>query len=206
MTVEAMAGAVLTGGRSRRMGGARKALLPLAGQPMIQYVIDRLAPQVARLMLSVDEPDPEFEPFGLRQVPDPLPGSRGPLGGLLATLRQAGPAWQWLLLAPCDAPFLPPDLGEKLLAHALASNRDAAVIEINGEVQPTFSIWHQRLLPPLEQGVLEEQLAGFKQFFDRFEPARLVWPATEPNPFFNINDPEALDQAAQMMGHITGNQ
>ena len=48
------AGAILAGGRSRRMGGGLKALEPVGGRPMLAHVIDRLAPKVAALWLSIE--------------------------------------------------------------------------------------------------------------------------------------------------------
>ena len=40
-------GLVLDGGRARRMGGADKGLMTLAGRPMIAHAVERLRPQVA---------------------------------------------------------------------------------------------------------------------------------------------------------------
>jgi len=196
------AGVVLTGGRSRRMGGAVKALAPLAGKPMIQHVIDRVRPQVSELMLSVEEPARAFEFLKLEQVPDRVPGSRGPLGGLFSALDRMDSRYDWLLLAPCDAPFVPTDLLEKLLRQALESKKPGAVVSIATEIQPTFSIWHRSLLPDLERAVLEQEMAGFKQFLDVVKLAVFEWPLTDISSFFNINDQEALDRADRLMDPV----
>jgi molybdopterin-guanine dinucleotide biosynthesis protein A len=173
------------------MGGVVKALLPLAGKPLLRHVVDRVNPQVDRLMLSVGQTSEAFEAFGLHQVVDPQPDG-GPLGGLLSALQVIGPGHDWLLLVPCDAPFVPPDLAARLLACALASARPGAVVCYESEIQPTFSIWNRNLLPRLELAVLEQGMAGFKQFLSVIELAELEWPRSEPSPFFNINDQDAL--------------
>jgi len=193
------AGVVLAGGRSRRMGGVVKALLPLAGKPMIQHVIDRVRPQVSELMLSVEEPARALEFLKLEQVPDRVPGSRGPLGGLFSVLDKMDSRYDWLLLVPCDAPFVPTVLFENLLRQALASQKPGAVVSVATEIQPTFSIWHRSLLPDLEHAVLEEEMAGFKQFLDVRKLAVFEWPLTDIPSFFNINDQETLDQAERLM-------
>jgi molybdopterin-guanine dinucleotide biosynthesis protein A len=135
----------------------------------------------------------------LPQVADPGPDG-GPLAGLLSALREMSPAQDWLLLVPCDAPFVPPDLAAKLLACALASTRPGAVVRYESEIQPTFSIWNRNVLPRLEHAVLEEGMAGLKQFLNVNKLAELDWPRSEPSPFFNINDQEALFKAGRLMG------
>jgi molybdopterin-guanine dinucleotide biosynthesis protein A len=198
-----LAGVILAGGRSRRMGGGFKALAPLGGEPLIRHVIDRLLPQVRSLVLSVEKYVPDFEVFGLPQVEDPLPGSRGPLGGLLSALANMEVGCDWMLLAPCDAPFLPLELAQRLLKCALNDDQAGCVVRYDSEIQPTFSLWHRRLLPRLEEAVLEEGMAGFKQFLRDTPVAVLEWEPSDPSPFFNINDPDALLEAARLLDRVS---
>jgi len=197
---ETLAGVILAGGRSRRMGGVVKALLPLGDRPLLRHVIDRVNPQVDELLLSVERPSEAFEVFGLPQVEDPEPDG-GPLGGLLSAMQLMSPGHDWLLLVPCDAPFIPPDLAPRLLACALASAKLGAVVYYESEIQPTFSIWSRSILTRLEQAVLEEGMAGIKQFLKVVELADLDWPGSVPSPFFNINDQDALLEASHL-AHI----
>ena len=199
-----MAGVILCGGQSRRMGRVAKANMALAGRPLLQHVIDRVAPQVGRLVLSVESGSANYADFGLEQVADPRPGHAGPLGGLLSALEFTAQQHEWLLLVPCDAPFLPPNLGERLHQQALDSGRAGCVIRYDGEVQPTFSVWNRSLLPSLESAVLEQRLAGFKQYLDLAPQAVLDWEPHElkpwqPPPFFNINDVAALNTAERLL-------
>lgn len=190
----AITGAILAGGRSRRMGGAHKAFQPLAGRPLLSHVIDRLKPQCQTVLLSVEKIDDCWNAFGLQQVADPQPGSRGPLGGVLAALETASrPASAWLLLVPCDAPFLPVDLAERLAAAALEARVEAAVASYRQHWQPTFSLWHSSLLPDL-RAVVQQGRSGLKEYLESRRVATLEWPEAEPEPFFNIND--AADLAA----------
>jgi molybdopterin-guanine dinucleotide biosynthesis protein A len=192
-----IAGTILAGGRSSRMVGRNKVLAPLAGRPLIRHVIDRVAPQVAALALSVETPRPGLETFGLPQLPDPAPGHRGPLGGLLAALRHFSSGFEWVLVAPCDAPFLPPDLAATLQARAVEDAVPCALVVYEGEPQPTFSIWHRSLLTDLEQAVGQGEMGGFKAFIRTIQATECHWPAAHPPPFFNINDAAALDRAGR---------
>ena len=103
------AGLILAGGQSRRMGGGDKALALLGGKPLLRHVVERMAPQVDGLALSVERVSPTLAAFGLPQLADEQPGHRGPLPGLLAGLRHFCDRADWVLFAPCDAPFLPLD-------------------------------------------------------------------------------------------------
>lgn len=199
------AGAILSGGRSRRMGGGVKALADLAGKPLVQHVIDRLAPQVRQVMISVETAIPGLESFGLEQVPDPEPGSNGPLGGLAAVLSQLdGSGCQWLLMVPCDAPFLPLDLGRNLLRKAESEQTKVAVVRYGSELQPTFSLWNVGLCGDLNRAVSKDRMAGFKQYLRGTTFSVLDWPSSPLNPFFNINDASALEYARKMMCKQTG--
>jgi molybdopterin-guanine dinucleotide biosynthesis protein A len=200
-------GVILAGGRSSRMGGSDKALALLDGRPLLQHVIDRLAPQVVALALSVEHESAELAGFGLPQLPDPFPGHHGPLGGLLSGLRHFTGLRHWVLLAPCDAPFLPPDLGGRLQACAARADAPAAVAVHAGEWQPTFSLWHHGVLPDLERAVGRDGQAGFKPFLRALQAAECAWPDNgapgEPPPFFNINDPATLAQAGRWIEQRT---
>ena len=167
-------------------------------------MIERARPQVDRLLLSVESASTIWDGFGLQQVSDPCPGHCGPLGGLLAALRCLRPAERWLLLLPCDAPFIPMDLGERLLRCAIAAGRSGAVVRSGGRLQPTFSLWGVEQQPRLEQAISAQGMAGFHEFLDISPLATLRWPEGDedgddsgrgPWPFFNVNDPAGLERA-----------
>ena len=199
MPDSSIAGVILAGGRSRRMGGVAKAHELLAGKPLIQHVIDRLQAQLGSLVLSVERESAEFAPYGLPQVADPEPGSCGPLGGLLSAMRQMDAGYDWLMLAPCDAPFLPRDLAVRLKQQAVIAGGEGCVARYQDELQPTFSIWNRSLLPALESAVVEQGMGGFKQFLKAHPLAVLDWESADISPFCNINDPDSLAEVNRFL-------
>ena len=93
-------GAILAGGRSRRMG-RDKLLLPFGAGTMLRAISEALRPLVERLRLIGRESTPGL-PLPNAQ-PDLRPGL-GPLSGIHTALATAEA--DWVLVVACDLPFL----------------------------------------------------------------------------------------------------
>ena len=63
-------GLVLDGGLGRRMGGADKGFVTLAGRPMLANAIERLRPQCESLAISANGDATRFASFGLPVIAD----------------------------------------------------------------------------------------------------------------------------------------
>jgi molybdenum cofactor guanylyltransferase len=142
---EKITGVVLAGGQGRRMGGVDKGLQPLAGKPMIEHVIARLRPQVDEILINANQNLERYRGFGYPVVPDVTGGFAGPLAGLQAGLQAA--THPIVVTAPCDSPFLPGDLVERLLAQ-LGSN-DLAVARTGSQAHPVFALVRRERLAHL---------------------------------------------------------
>ena len=158
-----VAGVILAGGLARRMGGGDKALLELAGRPLLAHVIERLAPQVDELVLNANGDPARFAQFGLPVVPDTVEGFAGPLAGVLAGMRWAAArGHQDVASAAGDTPFFPTDLVARLQAArgdqpiCMAATRDP---ERGLSEHPTFALWPVRLADDLEKSLTEEHHA-----------------------------------------------
>ncbi len=161
--------------------------------------MERLQPQCSNLYLSVEAPDGIWQDFGLTQIADLQAGSNGPLGGVLAALEYLHDQAEWLLLAPCDAPFLPLGLAEQLLESASASQSTTALVSYQGHWQPTFSLWHREVLPQLRKAVLQQGQRGLKEFLQTQSSAVRIWQEQQPSPFFNINSQQDLAEAGRLL-------
>ncbi len=190
-------GVVLAGGLSRRMGGGDKGLRDLAGRPMLAHVIDRLAPQVAGVIINANGDPGRFSAFGLPVVPDTVGGFAGPLAGVLAGMRWAishAPETRWIVTAPGDAPLLPLDLVERLAGAVAANDHEIALAQSDGSLHPVAGLWPVALAGDLEAALA----AGTRKVLDWAErhgvvpvPFELVRVGgVEADPFFNANTPE----------------
>lgn len=109
-------GLILAGGRGSRLGGIDKGLLDLHGTPLVQRVTQRLVGQVGALLLSANRHLDHYRALGFEPLTDGPYADAGPLAGIRVGLATC--VTDWLLTVPCDMPFVPFDLRERLLGAA----------------------------------------------------------------------------------------
>ena len=195
------AGVILAGGRSSRLGPGSKAMIPLGGKPMIHHVIERLAPQADPLLLSVQDEAANIDAAGLVTVPDAVQRHRGPLTGLYSAMHHVfrHTDKEWLLLCPCDAPFIPADLARRLIAHALKYDKPVSVACYEEVPQPTFSLWHRAVLSRVKAAVMSEGKGGLMYMLDQLPYCAVDWQPNRVAPFFNVNTRADLQMAEQLL-------
>ena len=194
---------ILAGGLARRMGGGDKPLRLLGGRPMLDHVIDRVAPQVALTLINANGDPARFAGFGLPIVPDPLPGHPGPLAGVLAALDWAAaarPDLPWVLSVPGDSPFLPRDLAARLYQAREATGLPIACARsaADGQVHPPVALWPVTLRHALRAALLAGE-RGVASVQSRLGCAFADWPADPVDPFRNANTPEDLAAAEALL-------
>ena len=185
-TREGVTGVVLAGGQGRRMGGVDKGLQLLRGRPMVAAVLERLAPQVDEILINANQNLDAYGRFGHRVVPDAVGGFAGPLAGLHAGLCAA--RHPLVLTVPCDSPFLPADLLERL--RGALEDRDLAVARTGDQPHPVFALVRASV-----RANLEAFLAGGGRKIDAWYASLRVVEVPfddEADAFRNINTREEL--------------
>jgi molybdenum cofactor guanylyltransferase len=146
LAMSGVSGIVLAGGLGRRMGGVDKGLQPLRGRPMIEWVLERLAPQVSEVIINANQNLERYGKYGHRVVSDEIGGFAGPLAGLQAGLKAA--AHPLVVTVPCDSPFLPADLVSRL-KNSLKENQ-LAVAKTGEQPHPVFALMKREVRESLE--------------------------------------------------------
>ena len=203
---ELVTGVLLAGGLSRRMGGGDKCLRDLAGKPMLEHVIERLASQVGAMVINANGDPARFASFGLDVVPDTVGGFAGPLAGVLAGMRwsaSAAPDAQWIVTVSTDAPFLPLDLTQRLRSAIADAPRTIALAASGGNVHPVIGLWPVALADDLEEQ-LEAGVRKVLHWTDRHASTVVDFPLLRfhgrmIDPFFNANTPEELAEANELI-------
>ncbi|MEZ4554272.1 MAG: molybdenum cofactor guanylyltransferase [Dehalococcoidia bacterium] len=191
---------VLAGGRSRRMG-RDKAAIVLAGRTLLQRAIDAVEGVVDEVVI-VGAPGRALSPVvstrPLRQVADAVEGE-GPLAGLLAGL--AATEAERCLVVGCDQPALVPPL-LRLLLGRLDASRSATPL-IDGRPQPLVSAVRADVRPDLDAVFARGERA--LRAVTQVEGADLVpeeaWRAADPyaRSFVGVNTPEELARAEELL-------
>jgi len=195
-----IAGIVLAGGQSRRMGGGDKCLRLLAGRPILAHIVERARPQVAALALNANGDPTRFAGYELPVVADSIADFAGPLAGVLAGLDWAAasmPSATHVASFAGDAPFLPRDLVARLAA-AVEGGHDLAAAASAGRAHPVFGLWPLARRDDLRRAMTEEGIRKVDQWTARYRLALVDFPATPVDPFFNANAPEDLAEAERL--------
>lgn len=198
----AIVGLVLAGGLSRRMGGGDKCLRLLGGRPILARILDRLRPQVGAVVVNANGDAERFSSFGAPVAADTVDGFAGPLAGVLAGLRWVArhrPEARFMVSVASDAPFFPADLVARLVAGAEAAGTPMACAMSQGRTHPVFGLWPVDLVEDLDHALRVEDTRKVDAWTNRHGCAAVVFGEEGYDPFFNVNRPEDLAAAEEML-------
>jgi len=207
MTTEPTLGVILAGGLSRRMGGGDKALLQLAGRPLIQHVLDRFGPQVDRLIVNANGDPARLPVTGFPIIADTVEGFAGPLAGILAALDWAAthaPDLRWVASVATDCPFLPSDLVTRLHQAVMAGAAELGCARSAGRVHPVIGLWPVWLRGDLRAYLVAEGGRKIDAWTARHRLAYADFDTDPIDPFLNVNRPEDVAAAEQVLGRTLG--
>jgi len=186
-------GLVLAGGRGSRLGGVDKGLQAFEGMPLAEHALQRLAPQVGRMMISANRNLEIYEHMGVPVWADEPSGSghEGPLAGFLAGLAHC--ETPYLVTVPCDSPRMPLDLVQRLWQALQDEAADVAVAatQRDGEIklEPVFCLMKREL-----QASLQSYMQSGQRKIERWTAAqrRADVVFADAAAFANVNTPDEL--------------
>ena len=195
--MRSVAAAIIAGGPARRLGGATKPLLEIAGQAVADRQLAVLRPLFPHLFVVANDPDP-WRARGVEVVADRVTGA-GPLAGLSAALEAANDAEAVVCVAG-DLPFLSPALLTALRDRAPGA--EALAPRPAGRAEPLCARYAVRA-----RGVVDARLAGGRlALHELLEELETVWlddaalAALDPAglSFVNLNIPDDLRRAEEL--------
>jgi molybdopterin-guanine dinucleotide biosynthesis protein A len=184
------------------MGGVDKSLMTLAGRPLLDHVLARIAPQVGRILINANGDPMRFGDRGLPVVPDGIENFAGPLAGVLAGLDWVAahaPNAGWMLSVPADTPFLPTDLVARLWAALEVNAPEMVCAASGGRMHPVVALWPLAQREALRRALLEEGLRKVDHWTARYRLALVDFPVIPVDPFFNVNTPDDISEAERAL-------
>ena len=196
-----VAGVLLAGGRAKRMGG----------RTIMDYIVERVRPQVAVLLINANGDPGRFSGYGLPVIADVISdesgGFAGPLAGVLTGMEWAAanqPQCSWVATFACDAPFAPSDLVARFVAAVEEEGAAMACAASRGRAHPVFGLWPVALAAELRQAMSEEDIRKIDRWTARYNLIEVDFAADPFDPFFNINAPENLTEAERLLSTERG--
>lgn len=176
---------ILAGGEGRRMGGGKPAR-ELGGSSLLGRTRDAARRWSDVVAVAVRSPD-QIAGLDLDgEVITDVEGVPGPLAGLAAALDWAeGRGSDRVLVLPCDMPFLPYDLPERL-SRALTPTAGAAVAASGGRLHPVCGLWRTTARAVLDDQVRQNRLS-LTALAERLNRGVADWPAAAVDQFTNLN-------------------
>ncbi len=191
---------ILAGGLARRMGGVDKGLVQLAGKPMAQWVVERVTPQVSQLIINANRNEQTYAEIASPVVGDTMQGNLGPLAGLYTALEHFADGVDSVFMCPCDSPFVPFDMVERM--HDARSSKDATVaVASDGQrLQPVFLLVKSSVMASLAD-FLKSGERKIDRWFDRETVAEVDF-SDHADAFLNINTEEERTRIEQDLNQV----
>lgn len=191
--------AIQAGGESKRMGQS-KALTPFLGRPLIEHMLEVVAPFADELIVTTNE-EPELHYLleqhpKLRLIGDVMK-ERGALPGLLTAIEASSN--DAVGVVACDMiAFSPQILAREALAMQ-ANGSDAVVPFNNGNYEPFAAVYRKSTCQPILERIASRGSKRMRDLIDsinctRFN-AELMRKPGSIDPFANANTPQELAQA-----------
>jgi molybdopterin-guanine dinucleotide biosynthesis protein A len=192
-------GVIQAGGLSSRMGRP-KALIELAGRPIIARVLEALVPAVDDVLIVTNTPE-LYAFLNLPMVGDVYP-DHGSLGGIYSGLKTA--RGQAAFTVACDMPFLHPEVVKLVVGRA--GEGDVVIPRVGGQLETMHAAYGKACLPH----IAEQLVSGQLRIVDLLDHVRVVEigetdVARFRDPriaFMNVNTPDELERARALAAEI----
>lgn len=144
---------ILAGGQGKRFNHQDKGLIELEGTPLIEHAVNRMRSQVNDIIISANRNLDRYAKYSSTVIKDDMNDYRGPLSGIASALPHC--RHDWVIVIPCDMPFLPDNLVTQLAENI--GNESIAVAKADDRLQLVFLL-HCSVLSSIHKHLEQGQL------------------------------------------------
>jgi len=196
-------GVVLAGGLSKRMNKENKFFKKFNQKTLLEIIINKAIKQVPNIIINANINKSNFKKNNLEVIKDSIGGFKGPLAGILTGMEYGKKKnFKWLITFPCDAPFFPIDLVNKLLLKIKKKKYKIVIAKSNNRVHPVFGIWSICLKDSLSEAIKKDNIRKIDLFIKKHDHAIVNFNYKKIDPFFNINNFNDLRKAKKYFNYL----
>jgi molybdopterin-guanine dinucleotide biosynthesis protein A len=136
---------ILAGGKSTRMDGEDKSLLPVEGQPLIAHIAGQLQGHFDEIIIGSNDPG-KYKFLNLRIIQD-IEKDKGPLMGILSCLNASSSELNFI--TACDIPVM----NTKLIHDMIQVSKEAEIVmPVSGDnnYEPLYALYKRSIIPTAE--------------------------------------------------------
>ena len=170
---------------------------------MLEIIINKAIKQVPNIIINANINKSNFKKNKLEVIKDSIGGFKGPLAGILTGMEYGKKKnFKWLITFPCDAPFFPIDLVNKLLLKIKKKKYKIVIAKSNNRVHPVFGIWSICLKDSLSEAIKKDNIRKIDLFIKKHDHAIVNFNYKKIDPFFNINNFNDLRKAKKYFNYL----
>ena len=193
-------GAILAGGKSKRMG-EDKLFLNLNNKTLIEHTIDKVKRNLKELIIITNQHNEFFIKNNLITVKDCIEGQLGPLVGILTAMKWAKEShhkYSWIASFPCDTPFFPESIISKFIQESKKKESLILCASSHGRKHNIFGLWSLELYDKLYNDLVNNKVRKVQDWTKVNNIKNLEFEFRGYDPFFNINTSEDLEFAKKL--------
>ena len=196
-----VAGVLLAGGKSRRMGEDKRFLI-VGEETLLERGLRVLRSMFQEVLVVIAQDSTPLR-VDARVVRDLVPEC-GSLGGLYTGLMQA--TTPWVFVVACDMPFLDQAVIAQFTKQKVVA--DIVMARLAARLHPMHALYGKRCLPPLEQMIqarqfkIQELVSHVSLHVQYLTEADLFTIDPSGRSFQNVNTPADLEAAQSLLARV----
>ncbi len=199
MDLNNILGVVLAGGKSQRFG-QDKSQVKLQGKLLIDYVLNEIVNEFDETLIIANE-SINFMQSKKISITKDFQSGLGPLGGVLTAMKwikEKNKKYKWISTFPVDTPFFTKKELQLFYKNININENKLFFIRNNNTRHNIFGLWSLDLMEKLQNDLIKGE-RKVEVWADSVGVNIVNIDYKNPDPFFNINTKEDLDEAIKIL-------
>ena len=197
MDLNNILGVVLAGGKSQRFG-QDKSQVKLQNKLLIDYILEEIVDEFKEILIIANEQIKFMQSQNISVIKDFKSGV-GPLGGVLTAMKwikENNKHYKWISTFPSDTPFFTKKELKYFYKKIKINESKLFFIKSKDTRHNIFGLWSVSLIEKLEADIMKGE-RKVEIWADSIGVKTVNIDYKKPDPFFNINTKEDVEEAVK---------